>query len=224
MLRTHTCNELSVAHIGQSVTLCGWIETVRDHGGVLFVDLRDHYGVTQIVVHDDGMIAGINKETVVSVDGTVTKRDESTVNPKIATGLIEVVANKIEVLGPCKLGLPFEIDSSTSTREDVRLKYRYLDLRNRKIHDNIVLRSKILSYLRNQMEQLGFMEIQTPILTASSPEGARDYLVPSRKHKGKFYALPQLLQFCKVGCADCSLLVGYLIYGTACIEQVGNYL
>ena len=194
MLRTHTCNELGTEHIGQSVTLTGWISTVRDHGGVLFVDLRDHYGVTQIVFSDDSMIAGMSKETVVLVEGTVTKRDEDTVNPKIATGLIEVRANKIEVLGPCQLGLPFEIDASTLTREEVRLKYRYLDLRNPKIHNNIVLRSKILSYLRRQMEDLGFMEIQTPILTASSPEGARDYLVPSRKHKGKFYALPQAPQ------------------------------
>ena len=194
MLRTHTCNELSTEHIGQSVTLTGWMDTVRDHGGVLFVDLRDHYGVTQIVFSDDSMIAGMSKETVILVEGTVTKRDEDTVNPKIATGLIEVRASKIEVLGPCQLGLPFEIDASTQTREEVRLKYRYLDLRNRKIHDNIVLRSKILSYLRRQMEDLGFMEIQTPILTASSPEGARDYLVPSRKHKGKFYALPQAPQ------------------------------
>lgn len=194
MLRTHTCNELGIEHIGQSVTLTGWISTVRDHGGVLFVDLRDHYGVTQIVFSDDSMIAGMSKETVVLVEGTVTKRDEDTVNPKIATGLIEVRASKIEVLGPCQLGLPFEIDASTLTREEVRLKYRYLDLRNPKIHSNIVLRSKILSYLRRQMEDLGFMEIQTPILTASSPEGARDYLVPSRKHKGKFYALPQAPQ------------------------------
>ena len=194
MLRTHTCNELNTNHIGQSVTLTGWIETVRDHGGVLFVDLRDHYGVTQIVFSDDAMLAGIAKETVVLIEGEVTKRDEETVNPKIETGHIEVRASKIEVLGPCLLGLPFEIDSSTQTREEVRLKYRYLDLRNRKIHNNIVLRSKILSYLRSQMEQLGFMEIQTPILTASSPEGARDYLVPSRKHKGKFYALPQAPQ------------------------------
>ncbi len=194
MLRTHTCNELNSAHIDQNVTLTGWIDTVRDHGGVLFMDLRDHYGVTQIVISDDSMISGMPKETVVSVEGTVTKRDEETVNPKIATGLIEVRASKIEVLGPCQLGLPFEIDASTQTREDVRLKYRYLDLRNRKIHDNIVLRSKILSYLRRQMEDMGFMEIQTPILTASSPEGARDYLVPSRKHKGKFYALPQAPQ------------------------------
>ena len=194
MLRTHTCNELNTAHIGQTVTLTGWIDTVRDHGGVLFVDLRDHYGVTQIVFSDDSMIAGMSKETVVLVEGEVTKRDDETVNPKIATGMIEVRADKIEVLGPCQLGLPFEIDASTLTREEVRLKYRYLDLRNKKIHDNIVLRSKILSYLRSQMEDMGFLEIQTPILTASSPEGARDYLVPSRKHKGKFYALPQAPQ------------------------------
>ena len=194
MLRTHTCNELNTEHIGSRVTLTGWIETVRDHGGVLFVDLRDHYGITQIVFSDDSLLAGISKETVVLIEGDVTKRDEDTVNPKLATGLIEVRADKIEVLGPCKLGLPFEIDMSMATREDVRLKYRYLDLRNRKIHDNIVLRSKILSYLRSQMEELGFLEIQTPILTASSPEGARDYLVPSRKHKGKFYALPQAPQ------------------------------
>ncbi len=194
MLRTHTCNELGVAHIGSKVTLTGWVETVRDHGGVLFVDLRDHYGVTQVVFSDDKMLHGITKETVVKIDGEVTKRDEDTVNPKIATGLIEVRAAAIEVLGPCQLGLPFEIDASTLTREEVRLKYRYLDLRNRKIHDNIVLRSRVLSYLRAQMEDLGFLEIQTPILTASSPEGARDYLVPSRKHKGKFYALPQAPQ------------------------------
>ena len=194
MLRTHTCNELTVDHIGQRVTLTGWIDTIRDHGGVLFVDLRDHYGITQIVLSDDSMVAGMPKETVILVEGDVTKRAEETVNPKLATGMIEVRAEKIEVLGPCQLGLPFEIDASTQTREDLRLKYRYLDLRNRKIHDNIVLRSKILSYLRSQMEELGFLEIQTPILTASSPEGARDYLVPSRKHKGKFYALPQAPQ------------------------------
>ncbi len=194
MLRTHTCNELSVEHIGQEVVLTGWMERVRDHGGVLFMDLRDHYGVTQIVISDDKMLAGLAKETVVMVKGSVTKRAEETVNPKLATGMVEVRATSIEVLGPCKLGLPFEIDASMATREDVRLKYRFLDLRNRKIHDNIILRSKILSYLRRQMEDMGFLEIQTPILTASSPEGARDYLVPSRKHKGKFYALPQAPQ------------------------------
>lgn len=194
MLRTHTCNELGTEQIGEKVKLTGWMSTVRDHGGVLFVDLRDHYGVTQIVLSDDNMIAGLAKETVILVEGVVERRDEETVNPKIATGLIEVRAESIEVLGPCQLGLPFEIDASTLTREEVRLKYRYLDLRNKKIHSNIVLRSKILSYLRRQMEDMGFMEIQTPILTASSPEGARDYLVPSRKHKGKFYALPQAPQ------------------------------
>ncbi len=194
MLRTHTCNDLRNDHIGEKVTLTGWIDTVRDHGGVLFVDLRDHYGTTQVVLSDDKMISGMPKETVILVEGTVTKRDEETVNPKLDTGLIEVKAEKIEVLGPCKLGLPFEIGSSDLTREEVRLKYRYLDLRNPKIHNNIVLRSKIVSFLRRQMEDMGFMEIQTPILTASSPEGARDYLVPSRKHKGKFYALPQAPQ------------------------------
>ena len=194
MLRTHTCEELRPAHIGERVTLTGWISTIRDHGGVLFVDLRDHYGVTQIVFSDDKMLSGITKETVVLIEGEVTKRDEETVNPKLATGLVEVRASRIEVLGPCVLGLPFEIDASTATREEVRLRHRYLDLRNRKIHDNIVLRAKVLSFLRSEMEAMGFLEIQTPILTASSPEGARDYLVPSRKHKGKFYALPQAPQ------------------------------
>ncbi len=194
MLRTHTCNELREQNIGEEVVLAGWVATVRDHGGVLFVDLRDHYGITQIVVHDDKLLADIMKETVVSVRGRVTKRDEETVNPKLDTGFVEVVAESIEVLGPCQSMLPFEIDASLKTREDVRLKYRYLDLRNPALHKNIVLRSKMLSFMRSQMEELGFLEIQTPILTASSPEGARDYLVPSRKHKGKFYALPQAPQ------------------------------
>ena len=194
MLRTHTCNELGVSHIGEKVTLCGWVDTVRDHGGVIFVDLRDHYGVTQIVLSSDELLSGVSKETVVAIAGTVAKRDEDTVNPKLATGLVEVKADSLEILGPCKLGLPFEITASRETREEVRLKYRYLDLRNPAIHNNIVLRAKILSYLRRQMEELGFLEVQTPILTASSPEGARDYLVPSRKHKGKFYALPQAPQ------------------------------
>ena len=194
MLRTHNCNELSLAHIGADVTLCGWVDTVRDHGGVIFVDLRDHYGVTQVVLSSDSLLNGVTRETVVSVSGKVTKRDEDTVNQKIATGLIEVRADSLEILGPCQLSLPFEPAHSTDTREDVRLKYRFLDLRNPDIHNNIILRANILSYLRKQMESLGFLEIQTPILTASSPEGARDYLVPSRKHKGKFYALPQAPQ------------------------------
>ncbi|MBQ9947813.1 MAG: Asp-tRNA(Asn)/Glu-tRNA(Gln) amidotransferase GatCAB subunit C, partial [Oscillospiraceae bacterium] len=148
MLRTHTCNELNTDHIGQSVTLCGWVDTVRDHGGVIFVDLRDHYGVTQVVLSDDSLLDGVTKETVIGINGTVTKRDEETINPKLATGMVEVKVDSLEILGPCQLGLPFEIAASTQTREDLRLKYRYLDLRNTKIHDNIVLRSKILSYLR----------------------------------------------------------------------------
>ena len=194
MLRTHTCNQLKTENIGEKVTLAGWVETIRDHGGVLFVDLRDHYGITQVVFSDDRLLSGISKETVVQIEGVVTERDAETVNNKLDTGKIEVRSDKLTVLGACRLNLPFEIDASTQTREDVRLKYRYLDLRNRKIHDNIVLRSKIISHLRKEMEELGFLEMQTPILTASSPEGARDYLVPSRKHKGKFYALPQAPQ------------------------------
>jgi len=194
MLRTHTCNQLKIENIGEKVTLAGWVETIRDHGGVLFVDLRDHYGITQVVFSDDKLLAGISKETVVQIEGVVTERDAETVNNKLETGKIEVRSDKLTVLGACRLNLPFEIDASTQTREEVRLKYRYLDLRNRKIHDNIVLRSKIISHLRKEMEELGFLEMQTPILTASSPEGARDYLVPSRKHKGKFYALPQAPQ------------------------------
>ncbi len=194
MLRSHTCNELNTEHIGQKAALTGWVDTIRDHGGVIFLDLRDHYGVTQVVLSSDSLLEGVSKETVVKVTGEVTKRDEETVNPKLATGMVELKADTLEILGPCRQSLPFEISASTQTREDIRLKYRYLDLRNNKIHDNIVLRAKILSYLRRQMEDMGFLEIQTPILTASSPEGARDYLVPSRKHKGKFYALPQAPQ------------------------------
>ncbi len=194
MHRTHTCNELRKSHIGNKCRLAGWVDTIRDHGGVKFLDLRDHYGITQIVFHDDTMLEGVNRETVIAVTGTVMARDEENLNPKLDTGEVEVHADTITVLGPCRNVLPFEIGESTATREEVRLKYRFLDLRNPAIHRNIVLRSKVISHLRRQMEALGFMEIQTPILTASSPEGARDYLVPSRKHKGKFYALPQAPQ------------------------------
>ena len=194
MLRTHTCNDLNLDNIGEKVTIAGWVDTIRDHGGVIFVDLRDHYGITQVVLSDDSLLKDVSKETVIMITGEVTKRDEETINTKIETGMVEVKADSLEILGPCQMGLPFDISSSTTIREDLRLKYRFLDLRNQKIHNNIILRSKILSYLRSQMEEMGFMEIQTPILTASSPEGARDYLVPSRKHKGKFYALPQAPQ------------------------------
>ena len=194
MYRTHNCNELNESNIGQEVELAGWVDSIRDHGGVIFMHLRDENGVTQIVVNDEKLMEGVNRETVISVKGIVSKRDADTVNEKIATGKIELVVENLVVLGPSKNMLPFDIEDSKATREDVRLKYRYLDLRNPAIHNNIVLRSKVISHMRKLMEERGFLEIQTPILTASSPEGARDFLVPSRKHKGKFYALPQAPQ------------------------------
>ena len=194
MLRTHNCNELRQEQIGATVTLAGWVDTIRDHGGLKFLDLRDEKGITQIVFHDDSLLHGVNRETVISATGIVRKRDEENINPKLDTGSVELRAETIVILGQCKNSLPFEISESVLTREEVRLKYRFLDLRNPAIHKNIVLRSKVISFLRSRMDQLGFLEIQTPILTASSPEGARDYLVPSRKHKGKFYALPQAPQ------------------------------
>lgn len=194
MLRTHHCNELRQEHIGIKATLAGWVDTIRDHGSVKFLDLRDQNGVTQIVVHDDSMLEGVNREAVIAATGTVRARDVENINPKLDTGMLELHAESIRVLGPCRNILPFEIRDSVSTREEVRLKYRFLDLRNPAVHKNIVLRSKVINFLRKRMEELGFLEIQTPILTASSPEGARDYLVPSRKYKGKFYALPQAPQ------------------------------
>ena len=194
MLRTHHCNELRQEQIGIKATLAGWVDTIRDHGSVKFLDLRDQHGVTQIVIHDDSVLKGVNRETVIAATGTVRARDIENINPKLDTGMLELHAESIRVLGPCCNVLPFEIRDSVATREDVRLKYRFLDLRNPAVHQNIVLRSKVINFLRRRMEELGFMEIQTPILTASSPEGARDYLVPSRKFKGKFYALPQAPQ------------------------------
>ena len=193
MYRTHRCNEIRDNHIGMTVELAGWVDVVRDHGGVLFVDLRDETGVTQVVVHDENLLKGISKETVISVHGTVSKRDESTVNPKIETGYVELIADDLKVLGVCSRDLPFEI-GSTDTNENLRLKHRFLDLRNPALHNNIILRSKVIGHMRRLMEERGFLDIQTPILTASSPEGARDFLVPSRKHPGKFYALPQAPQ------------------------------
>ncbi len=195
--RTHTCGELKESDIGKEVRIAGWLENVRDHGGVKFIDLRDHYGITQVVVEDESLIEGITKESTISVSGRVIKRDEDTINEKIETGTVEVEACSIKVLGKTKSSVPFEITASKETREDLRLKYRYLDLRNKEVHKNIVIRSQIISHMRNKMTELGFLEIQTPILTASSPEGARDYIVPSRKHHGKFYALPQAPQMFK---------------------------
>lgn len=195
--RTHTCGELTTDQVGSEVTLCGWVANIRDHGGVIFLDLRDQYGVTQIVLGDDSLLAGITKETVVSVTGTVKQRDEDTVNPKIATGHVEVRTAELKVLGGVYESLPFEVASSPECKEEVRLKYRFLDLRNDTVHGHIVKRSQIISYLRKKMEEHGFLELQTPILSASSPEGARDFLVPSRKYKGQFYALPQAPQIFK---------------------------
>ena len=195
--RTQYCNAVTENDIGKKVRVAGWVENIRDHGGIMFIDLRDHYGVVQVVFHNESLLEGIHKECAVSISGTVLKRDESTYNDKIETGTVEVEAEEVRILGKVTEQLPFEVATSRETREDVRLKYRYLDLRNKKMHDNIVLRSKIISFLRNKMSSMGFLELQTPILSTSSPEGARDYLIPSRKHHGKFYALPQAPQIFK---------------------------
>lgn len=195
--RTVTCGELREENIGQEVRIAGWVENIRDHGGVMFLDIRDQYGVVQVVVHNDELLKNVNKECTVTLGGKVVKRDEDTINPKIATGYVEVHTDDITVLGKCKNVLPFEVATSTNTSEEVRLKYRFLDLRNSKVHNNIMLRSQIIAFLRSKMSEMGFNEIQTPILSTSSPEGARDYLIPSRKHKGKFYALPQAPQIFK---------------------------
>ena len=195
--RTHTCNELRMADCGKTVQLCGWMENVREVSGSLaFVVLRDFYGTTQIVVETEEMMAvikGLNKESTIAVTGVVRERDSK--NPKMETGDIEVVPEKIEVLGRCRYNeLPFQINRSKEADETLRLKYRYLDLRNPEVKKNIIMRCNVVSALRNAMNEHGFLEITTPILTASSPEGARDYLVPARKHPGMFYALPQAPQ------------------------------
>lgn len=195
--RTHECGQLRESDIGKSVRLSGWVENIRDHGGILFIDLRDETGVTQIVIKDEKMLENVTRESTVKIAGEVLRRSEETYNPKIETGTVEVKAESLEILGRAKANLPFEVVSSKETREDVRLSYRFLDLRNKKVHNNIIFRSKVISFLREKMTSLGFLDIQTPILSASSPEGARDYLIPSRKHKGKFYALPQAPQIFK---------------------------
>ena len=194
MYRDLTMKEISEQQIGQTLQVAGWVENIRDHGGVSFIDLRDMYGVLQVVIRKPELLKGITKEMCLSITGLMEHRDEETYNPKIPSGTIELEAHKIDVLGRVYKQLPFEIQTSKELREDVRLKYRYLDLRNAKVKDNIVFRSKVISYLRQKMTDMGFLEIQTPILCASSPEGARDYIVPSRKFKGKFYALPQAPQ------------------------------
>lgn len=192
--RDVTFDKLSEADMGREIRVAGWVENIRDHGGVSFIDLRDMYGVLQVVMRDTSLLDGINKEDCLSVEGPVEHRDEETYNPKIPTGTIELEAKTVDILGKVYSTLPFEIMTSREIREDLRLKYRYLDLRNQKVKDNMIFRSHVISFLRQKMTELGFLEIQTPILCASSPEGARDYIVPSRKFKGKFYALPQAPQ------------------------------
>ena len=192
--RNRMLNDISEKDVDVTLKVAGWVENIRDHGGVSFIDLRDMYGVLQVVIRDAALLEGINKEDCISVEGLIEHRDEETYNPKIPTGTIELDAKTITVLGKVYSQLPFEIQTSKEIREDLRLKYRYLDLRNKKVKDNMIFRSNVISFLRNKMTEMGFMEIQTPILCASSPEGARDYIVPSRKYKGKFYALPQAPQ------------------------------
>ena len=195
MYRTHNLGELNIANVGEEVELSGWIQKIRNLGGMIFIDLRDQFGITQIVVNEPELqeqAKDFVTESCIHIYGKVVER--SSKNPKMATGEIEVVANKLEVLGKCKNILPFEINTDQEVREDLRLEYRFLDLRNQKLHDTILLRSKILKTLRDKMDELGFAEIQTPILANSSPEGARDFLVPSRLHPGEFYALPQAPQ------------------------------
>ena len=194
MYRDVYLKDITEEQIGQTLKVSGWVENIRDHGGVSFIDLRDMYGVLQVVMRDTSLLTGIVKEDCVSITGLIEKRDEETYNPKIATGTIELEAKTIQILGKVYKPLPFEVMTSKEIREDLRLKYRYLDLRNQKVKDNIVFRSQVISFLRQKMTEMGFLEIQTPILCASSPEGARDYIVPSRKYKGKFYALPQAPQ------------------------------
>ena len=192
--RSRILNEISESDVGKTIRVAGWVENIRDHGGVSFIDLRDMYGVLQVVLRDTSLLDGITKENCISIEGVIDHRDEETYNPKIPTGTIELEAHSIDMLGKVYHQLPFEIMTSKEIREDVRLKYRYLDLRNQKVKDNIIFRSQVINFLRQKMTEMGFLEIQTPILCASSPEGARDYIVPSRKFKGRFYALPQAPQ------------------------------
>ena len=195
--RTHKCNELRKEKVGDEVTLSGWINKKRDHGNLLFIDLRDNYGITQCIIDKENSnfkkLEKIQLETVIKIYGKVVERSKESINKDIATGEIEVVIKNFEVLGECK-ELPLPVFTDREYAEEIRLKYRFLDLRRKKIHENIILRSKVISFIRNEMNKLGFLEFQTPILTSSSPEGARDFLVPSRLNPGKFYALPQAPQ------------------------------
>ena len=195
--RSHNCNELRKDDLDKNISISGWINKKRDHGNLLFIDLRDNYGITQCIIDKENKnfldLEKTQLETVIKVSGKVVSRSDETINKEIQTGEIEVVINEFEILGTCK-ELPMPVFSDQEYAEEIRLKYRFLDLRRKKIHENIILRSKVISYIRNEMTKLGFLEFQTPILTSSSPEGARDFLVPSRLNPGKFYALPQAPQ------------------------------
>ena len=195
--RSKYCGDLSKEDIGKVVRIAGWVENIRDHGGIVFVDIRDESGVIQTVSNDENMFSKLNKESSITLTGKIRERAKDDYNPRLKTGDIELVVDSLQVLGNCKNVLPFDVMTSKEVNEEVRLKHRYLDLRNEKVHNNILFRSQVISYLRQKMIGLGFTEIQTPILTVSSPEGARDYIVPSRKHHGKFYALPQAPQIFK---------------------------
>ncbi len=196
--KTYTCNQISLEDVGKRVKIAGFVQTIRDLGGLVFLDIRDMYGITQVVTSgesaDVDFASHIPVESAVTVEGIVRKRDNETINEKLSTGLVEIAIEKIEILGKRTKELPFEINFNQDVREDLRLQYRYLDLRSDRLKNNLILRSKVLQYIREQMIEQGFLEVQTPILTSSSPEGARDYLVPSRIHAGKFYALPQAPQ------------------------------
>ena len=195
--RSHNCSELRKEDVGQKVTLSGWINKKRDHGNLLFIDLRDNFGLTQCIIDKENSnfvtLEKIQLETVVRIEGNVVDRSKETINNEIQTGEIEVIIKNFDILGSCK-ELPLPVFSDQEYAEDIRLKYRFLDFRRKKIHENIILRSKVITFIRNEMNNLGFLEFQTPILTSSSPEGARDFLVPSRLNPGKFYALPQAPQ------------------------------
>ena len=195
--RTQNCGEVDRSYVDKKVKVAGWVNTIRDHGGITFVDLRDQHGVVQIVVSDDKMLDKVGRETVISVEGSVRLRGAENVNEKLKSGDIEIVADSLDVLGVVSAPIPFDVTESKNIREDVRLKYRYMDLRNPAVFNNIIFRSKVNSFLRKEMEELGFIEITTPIISASSPEGARDFLIPARQHPGKFYALPQSPQIFK---------------------------
>jgi len=195
--RSHNCSELRKEDLGKEISISGWINKKRDHGNLLFIDLRDNYGITQCIIDKENKnfleLEKTQLETVIKIKGKVVRRSDETINKDIETGKIEVVINEIEILGTCK-ELPMPVFSDQEYAEEIRLKYRFLDLRRKKIHENMILRSKVISYIRNEMTKIGFLEFQTPILTSSSPEGARDFLVPSRLNPGKFYALPQAPQ------------------------------